>query len=461
MEKLKIADIITATQGNLVSGFPESLIHGITIDSRRVNPGDLFIAIKGKRFDGHQFIAEALKNGAAAVMVDDLSRLAEISKVAVIQVPDTKQALLNFARWYRLRLNARVVAITGSNGKTTTKEMLAQLLDGKYRVVKAKASFNNDIGVPLTVLEMNQSTQVGIFEIEMNELGGTARLARVCLPEIAIVTNVGDTHLEFMKDRTGVAQEKFELIESLPAHGVAILNYDDPLVMKMKRPGIRTITFGLNQQADVFATQINEHGIARLEFKLFGKYAVRLSIPGKHNLYNFLAAAAAAYEIGLHWEEIIHLENRVCLPPQRLGIQKIGSVVLIDDCFNANPQSMAAALEVLKNIAPKENRVAILGDMLELGEYAQDLHRALGKNVAQVVDRLVVVGWLAQFIAEGARAAGLTPARLRYYPNSQSIGDDLFDIFKPGDTILIKGSRAMSMENIILKIVRYYGGETH
>ncbi|MGC8797312.1 MAG: UDP-N-acetylmuramoyl-tripeptide--D-alanyl-D-alanine ligase [candidate division WOR-3 bacterium] len=459
MEPLKVSEIAAAVQGELFRGDREVTVSSVAIDSRLVKAGELFIALVGKRFDGHQFVAEAVRNGAGAVMVSNLNFSRDAGSVPVIRVVDTKKGLLDFARWYRQRLNSRVVAITGSNGKTTTKELLAQLLAVRYRVVKAPASFNNDIGVPLTVLQMNRNTEVGIFEIEMNELGGTSRLARLCQPEIGIVTNVGDTHLEFMKDRTGVAKEKSELVAALPATGVAILNFDDPLVMKFRRPGIRTVTFGMQAGADVFPAEIRERRLGGVEFKLLGRYPVRLPFPGRHNIYNFLAAAAAAHELGLKWEELTGPAMHAYLPPQRLGIQNLGSVVLIDDCFNANPQSMAAALAVLADSAPPKNRVAILGDMLELGSQAEELHRILGKDAARVVDRLVVVGRLAQFIAEGARAAGLAPEQLKVYPDSISIGDDLFDIFKAGDIILVKGSRAMALENIVRKIVRYYGAK--
>jgi len=379
--------------------------------------------------------------------------------VPVIEVGDTKAALLDLARWYRSRLNVRVVAVTGSNGKTTTKEMLAAILTNKFKFVKARASFNNEIGVPLTVLEMDRTTELGIFEIEMNELGGTERLAGVCQPEVGIITNIGDTHLEFMKNRAGVAKEKRELLEALPENGVAVINGDDPLVMEMVRrfKKVKVVTFGLGEDAMVFARGIDEHGLEGSEFLFMGKYPVRLTIPGRHNIYNFLTAAAAAQVLGLDYSEIIAGINGFCLPPQRLAVKKLRGVLLIDDCFNANPQSMESALAVLKASAPEQNRVAILGEMLELGEESSRLHQELGRVAAGVVDRLIVVGEKAEFIAQGALAAGLEPKRLKRYSKSVEVGDDLFDVLKPGDTILVKGSRAMALEIITEKIVRHYG----
>lgn len=478
MERLKITEIARATGGEIVQAGAEIEVSGISIDTRTINPGELFIAIRGKRVDGHRFVAEAIEKGAAAVMVEEKGGYQGGNKsgqAGFIQVANTIEALLALARWYRSGLSAQVVAITGSNGKTTTKEMLSEILKNRFRVVRARASFNNEIGVPLTVFDMDRFTQIGIFEIEMNELGGTRHLAEVCQPRIGIVTNVGDTHLEFMQDRSGVAQEKAELLEVLPGsvgsssisgenpiQGVAVVNRDDPLVMEMVQrcKGVKVVTFGLSEGAEVFASGIRGHGINGSEFLLMGSYPVRLRVPGQHNIYNFLAAAATAHSLGLGFEEIVRSIVRFSCPPQRLNIRRLKGVILIDDCFNANPQSTKAALEVLESGAPKERRVAILGDMLELGEQSERLHKELGRVAAGIVDRLVVVGKQAEFIARGALETGFQSDRIRGYKQSAGVGADLFDICQLGDTILVKGSRAMALELVIQKIVRHYGEES-
>ncbi|MEO0021305.1 MAG: UDP-N-acetylmuramoyl-tripeptide--D-alanyl-D-alanine ligase [candidate division WOR-3 bacterium] len=460
MEPVRIDEVVMATAGSLTAGKPELVITGVGVDSRSINPGELFIAIKGKRMNGHQFVADAVRRGAAAILVSEPVALPADAPVAVVQVADTREALLDLARWYRSRLKPRVVAITGSNGKTTTKELLAGLLQSRFTVVKARGSYNNDIGVPLTVLAMDHNTQIGIFEIEMNELGGTKKLARVCQPEIGIITNVGDTHLEYMGDRTGVAQEKNELVEMLPETGLAILNYDDSLVRKMSRAGCRTRTFGLNPEADVFAFNIQDFGLSGTQFQLLEKYPIHLSFPGKHNISNFLAAAAAANELGLSWQEISQNARMLTLPTQRLTVKNLSAVTLIDDSFNANPQSMQAALEVLANSTAREFRLAVLGDMLELGSRSAELHRQVGEIAGRIIDRLITVGTLAQLISEGAETAGLPADRIRHYHSSGEVGRELFDFIKPGDTILVKGSRAMAMERITQLIVRFYGEKT-
>ncbi|MEO0004897.1 MAG: UDP-N-acetylmuramoyl-tripeptide--D-alanyl-D-alanine ligase [candidate division WOR-3 bacterium] len=467
MERLTVAEIARATQGRVVEGAPEASVIGVSIDSRTIKPGEIYIAIRGKRFDGHQFVLDAVKNGAVAVMIEKGQGSGggqgfPTSTCSVIEVDDTKRALLGLARWYRSLLKVKVVAVTGSNGKTTTKEMLASILSQRFRVVKARQSFNNEIGVPLTVFEMDRTTDLGIFEIEMNEFGGTKRLAEVCRPEVGIITNIGDTHLEFMKDRQGVAKEKRELLEALPENGVAVVNFDDPLVMAMVHSlGFKNyITFGLGEGAAVFATDTKEKGILGSEFVFMGRHPVRLRVLGKHNIYNFLAAAAAARSLGLKDEEIVAGVDKLCLPPQRLTVKRLAGVLLIDDCFNANPQSMQSALEVLRATAPKESRVAILGDMLELGEESRRLHYELGVVAAEIADRLVVVGKEAEFVASGALSQGMDQKRLKRYPRSDAVGDDLFDILRAGDTILVKGSRQMALEIVTEKIVRYYGEKT-
>ncbi len=461
--QLTVQEITQATKGRAVKGNPAVSVTGVSIDTRTIKAGEIYIAIKGKKFDGHSFISEAVKAQAVAVMVEPSRELPKElpESLAVIEVIDTRKALLELAEWYRSKLSARIIAVTGSNGKTTTKEMIGEVLKNRFRVLKAPASYNNDIGVPLTVLAMNELTEIGVFEIEMNELGGTRRLTKVCKPVIGIITNVGDTHLEFMKDRTEVAKEKAELIESLPDNGVAILNQDDSMVLAMRPKHCQTLTFGLNSKADIFATALIDRGIGGIEFHFMGKHPVKLLIPGRHNVYNFLAAAATAWHLGLTPEETVNSLLTFSLPSHRLSINKLRGVVLIDDCFNANPQSMTAALEVLKNSASQENRVAILGEMLELGEHSEQLHKELGEMAGRGVDRLVVIGNGGRFIAAGAQSAGLPLEKIRCYPETESVLKDLFDILKYGDTILVKGSRALALEKITEGIVRYYGKETN
>ena len=453
MEPLRLSEIVAATGGRLVNG-EEMLVPGISIDTRTLRPSELYVAIRGKRLDGHRFVPDALKAGAVGVVVDDQNAVP--AGALGIVVGNTTEALGRIAIRHRARMSARVVAITGSNGKSTTKEILAAILALRFKTLKPEGSFNNDIGVPLTVLRMTRDIEAAVFEIEMNELGGTTRLARICRPETGVITNIGDTHLEFMKDRSGVAHEKAELLQSLPEAGAAVLNADDPLVMAIGAvyAPAKRVTFGAPGRAEVFATDIRDDGLRGSRFKLLGKHDVVLSIPGRHNVANCLAACAAAYAMGM-WpgdmpEAIAALEPL----PMRLRVVRFGDTTLIEDCYNANPQSVRAALEVLRQSAPAERRVAFLGDMLELGESSQNQHESLGREVGALVSRLALVGPLGEFTAKGATAAGLT--QIRRFETSAQAREALFDIIRPGDTILVKGSRAMAMELVSHEIVRYY-----
>ena len=465
MEAIRLSEIVVATGGTLVdrrdkSREERSVRHeasnvlGVSIDTRTLKPGDIYVAIRGKRLDGHQFVPGAVAEGAVAVVVDHAEAV-PAGAVGVV-VENTTEALGRIAFRHRERMSARVVAITGSNGKSTTKEILASILALKFKTLKPEGSFNNDIGVPLTVLRMTRETEAAVFEIEMNELGGTARLARICRPETGVITNIGDTHLEFMKDRHGVAQEKAELLQALPDKGAAVLNADDPAVMAigMSYAPPRRVTFGLEQKAEVFATDIEDMGLAGSRFRLMGQFDVSLPIPGRHNIANCLAACAGAYAMGM-WPGDMPAAIADLKPlPMRLRILHFGDTTLIDDCYNANPQSVRAALDVLCRNAPKEHRVAFLGDMLELGETSPAQHEALGREVGVLVNRLALVGPMGGFTARGAEAVGL--GQIRRFETSAQAREALFDIIRHGDTILVKGSRAMAMELVSHEIVRHY-----
>jgi UDP-N-acetylmuramoyl-tripeptide--D-alanyl-D-alanine ligase len=452
VEPLRLSEIVAATGGRLVNG-RELKIAGVSIDTRTLTPGDLYIAIRGKRLDGHRFCAEAVAHGAVGVVVDD-ANVVPLGSLGVV-VGNTTEALGRIAVRHRARMSARVVAITGSNGKSTTKEILAAILALKFKTLKPEGSFNNDIGVPLTVLRMTRDIEAAVFEIEMNELG-TARLARICRPETGVITNIGDTHLEFMKDRSGVAREKAELLQSLPEDGAAVLNADDPLVMAIGAAyaPARRVTFGDAERADVFATDIRGAGLDGSRFKLLGKHEVVLPIPGRHNVANCLAACAAAYAMGMWPGDMPEAIAGLKPLPMRLRVLRFGETTLIEDCYNANPQSVRAALDVLHQSAPAERCVAFLGDMLELGESAQAQHESLGRKVGVLVSRLILVGPMGEFTARGATTAG--SAQVRRFETSAEAREALFDIIRTGDTILVKGSRAMAMELLSEEIVRYY-----
>ena len=455
MRPIPVAEVVAATHGSLVRGGANEFA-GVVVDSRVVRPGELFVAVRGERLDGHRFTGEARRRGAAGVLISDRTAAPETG--AVIRVRDTRRALGAIARSCRDGLDARVVAVTGSNGKTTVRSMIAAVLAQRFRVVQAPHNFNNDIGVPLTVFRLEPDTEVGVFELEMNQLGGTRALARICRPLVGVVTNVGDSHLEFMHDRGGVAREKAELVAELPAEGTAVLNADDERVRRMGlRRRCRRVFFGLEQAADVFATDIADRGLGGTGFLLQGKHRVELALPGRHNVANCLAACAAAHVLGVDYGEMAAALRAFEVPGMRLAVRRLGGIVLVDDSYNSNPQSFRAALATVCSAASRENRVVFAGDMLELGAEAMRAHRAMGELVAECADRAVFVGELAGYAAAAAVEAGMDPSRVRRFADSRAAADESFDMVRPGDTILVKGSRGMAMESISAAIVRHYG----
>jgi UDP-N-acetylmuramoyl-tripeptide--D-alanyl-D-alanine ligase len=453
MEPLRASELAAAVAG-LLRG-PDSPAAGVSVDTRTLKPGQVYFAIKGRRLDGHRFVEQAVKAGAAGVVVSD--EAAAAASGFTVRVADTRHALVDLAAHWRSQLSLKAAAVTGSNGKTTTKEMLAAMLATRYRVVKAEGSFNNDVGVPLTVLRLERTTEAAVFEIEMNEPGGTLALARACRPQVGVVTNVGDTHLESMIDRRGVAAEKAELLQALPADGLAVLNADDPLVMDMGRQHgpKRRVKFGFGA-ADMVADRVDDLGLEGFCFRLNRGLVVRQPFPGRHNVANFLGAYAAAREFGIGAPEAAAAVRAMESLPLRLRVVRLGRVTLVEDCYNANPQSVQAALAVLEQTGVGASRVVILGDMLELGARARELHEEVGGQVARIADRLVVVGATAESAAGAAVRAGMRVERVHSFASADSVGDALFDIIRDGDTILVKGSRAVGLELISRRIQTHY-----
>lgn len=462
MEPILLSQIIKATGGSLISGLLDIKISGISIDSRTISCGDLFIALKGEKFDGHSFLEEAFKKGAMGAIVSKKFKIqnAKIKDKIIIKVKDTLKAFGDIAKIYRERFDITLIAVTGSNGKTTTKEMLAHILSNEFKIVKAKASFNNFVGVPLTLLEIKKNTQVVVVEMETNLLGGIRRLCEIARPSIGIVTNIGDTHLEYLNTKEGVYKEKLELIESLPGNGVAVLNFDDPLVKRMTDVAKtqKIISFGIEKRSDLWASKINIKDTF-LEFTL-NNHKVRLDTIFKSNVYNALAAIAVAYSVfGLNLETVVAHLREFRFSPMRMELIKLKDIKIINDSYNANPQSMKEALFTLKNIHTPGRRIAVLGDMLELGEKTSDFHYQVGKLCAACkIDILVTVGNLAQHIANGAKEAGIFEENIFTFDNIQKTIEILPNILKTKDVILIKGSRRMKMEEIVNTVIRKLAG---
>lgn len=472
MQTMTLSQIAKATGGSLISGARHIKISGVSTDTRTISSGDLFIALKGEKFDGHSFLEEAFKKGAAGAVVSEVrSQKSENRNRVIIKVEDTLQALGDMAKIYRERFSVPVVAISGSSGKTTTKEMLGHILSGELNVVKARASFNNFVGVPLTLLEIKEDTQVVILEMETNLLGGIARLCEIAHPFIGIVTNIGDTHLEYLKTKEGVYKEKSELIESLPGDGAAVLNSDDPYVVRMKKLARtkKVISFGMENKADFSASNLEikdgfiEFILNPVGYKLSKRVKVRLNTIFPKNAYNALAAMAGAcsiFDLGL--EKVIARLREFKFPSRRMEIINLSGsaqdIKVICDGYNANPQSMKEALLTLKNIRTPGRRIAVLGDMLELGEKAPDFHYQIGRLCPLCqIDILITAGDLARHIARGAKDAGIVKESIFTLDNIQETAEMLSYILKPKDVVLIKGSRRAKMEEIADMLSRAEG----
>lgn len=460
METLTITEILRATEGKLINGSQNYPVKNISIDSRNITKDDLFIAIKGKTLDGHKFIKEAINKGATSIIVSE--QYQESKTINQILVEDTTKALGDIAHYYRTKFSPIVVAITGSNGKTTTKEMVAEIIKNHYQIIKAQDSFNNDIGVPLTVLQLTEQTQVMVLEMEMNEIGGTKRLCDIAQPHIGVITNIGDTHLEFLHSRDGVAQEKSELLEAISKTGTAILNADDPIVKNIgeRFQFKKKLCYGIKNKADFVANKIIDKYEQGSEFLLNNKDTIKLMIPGLYNIYNALAAITVASVLGIEFSEIIKALEKFKLPAMRMERLNISGIEIINDAYNANPQSMMVALNTFVKFPSNGRKIAILGDMLELGEQSPKLHKNLGKNLPAGIDILVTVGEMAKYIASGAQENSNKPDIILTFDNPTEAGNKLVDIIKINDKILIKGSRAVKMEQIIYKFKEYYESKT-
>jgi UDP-N-acetylmuramoyl-tripeptide--D-alanyl-D-alanine ligase len=452
MATFTLKEIAEATGGSMI-GEAGAVAAGVSTDSRAVAPGELFVALRGERFDGHQFVAAAAGRGVGIFLVDQLWHSANPlpAGCSAVVVPDTQVALGDLAGWHRRRFKIKVVAITGSNGKTTTKEMLARILTQTGPGLKTEGNLNNLIGLPLTLLRLTGKERWAVLEMGMSEFGEIDRLAEIAAPDLGIITNAFPAHLEHLGSVEGVARAKGELFLRLKPGAWAVYNVDDPLVSKCPTPAsVNRLTFGL-RGAEVSSASIKTLGRKGESFTLrlpHEEQPVLLAAFGRHNIYNALAAAAAAHALGVSGD-VIRLGLEEFTPyDKRFQLEELSGVVLIDDSYNANPASMATALAALSEVREQGRAVAVLGDMLELGIGAEEAHRELGRTAAGSVDRLYLLGGLAHLAAQGALAAGYSRENLVLAESHEEISRDLLSCVKPGDCVLVKGSRGMRMERV-------------
>ncbi len=475
---LTVADLWQGITGQKITpGWLESVpLSSVVIDSRQATPGSLFVALHGESHDGHAFVADAFRRGAVAALVQrDVALDCRVldARGAHPQAPDshpglpvcvlvenTLQSLQDFAAHWRATHTPRVIGVTGSVGKTTTKEMIWSVLKQRFETLKSPGNLNNEIGLPLTLLQLGPGHQRVVLEMGgAYELGEIALLARIARPQVGVVTNVGPVHLERMGSIERIAQTKAELVQALPADGVAILNRDDPLVYPMaEHTPAQVFFYGLDDRSHLWADEIESEGLEGIRFQLhYGDETLHLKIPllGRHSVHTALRAAAVGLVEELSWEEIVAGLHDISAQLRLVAVPGIAGSTIIDDTYNASPASTIAALNLLADLPGR--RIAVLGDMLELGDYEDEGHRKVARRAVDVAAKLIAVGQRGRIIGEEALACGMAAGDVHIVDNNEQAIAHLRHIVKADDVILVKGSRGMEMEEIVAALSQ--GGE--
>ena len=451
---LTIAEILQATQGNLIQGNPNTAITQVSTDSRTLKKGDLFVALVGEKFDGHNFLQGVCQQGAiGAVISKPITDLSQLGSPIIIQVSDTLIALGDIANCHRRKFNLPIVAITGSNGKTTTKDITTSVLAQRFSVFKSEKSYNNQIGIPTRLMQLTKGDEIAVLEIGTSWPGEIERLSQITAPTLGVITNIGPAHLELLGSIEGVAEEKGALLTHVEH---AILNADDPMTPTLaNRVCGQITTFGWGADADIAADEIeiDSSGKPTFTLKIDGDEVERVHLPslGKHNIYNALAAAGVGIWAGLTPIEICTGLAR--FQPADMRMQPIvhNDLHIINDAYNSNPESLKSALTFLSDIETTGKRIAILGDMLELGEHSHAFHLKTGQAIPANIDLLITVGSHSRAIADGA--AGSVESIISCDTPMQA-AQQLTKYAQPGDAVLIKGSRGIKLEQILEELMR-------
>ncbi len=450
MNPLTLSQIAQLAGGSLSSGDGTVVIDKVSTDSRTIKRGELFVALRGENFDGHNFIEAVATTDAVGAIVDSNWKAKVPQNFALIRSNDTLQAYQQLAANYRKSLTLRVVAITGSNGKTVTKDFAAAVLARRFRVAKTQGNFNNHVGLPRTILEATSRDEVAVWEIGMNHPGEVAALAKVAAPDVGIITNIGVAHIEFMGSRERIAEEKGALAKAVGAEGTVILNADDPFTKGIAARTRGKVIFAGTTAGTIRASEVNQSGSGTDFTILEGAHRCRaqLAVPGLHMVQNALLAIAAGRVFGLSLEECAAGLVAAPLTKARLQIKEVRGVQFLDDSYNANPDSMKAALRTLVELDAEGQRIAVLGEMRELGDESERGHREVGETAATLkVDHLIAIGNVAATIAEAAKRAGLENCST--VASTAEAAELLAELATAGDLVLIKGSRLARTEQVI------------
>ncbi|MDL1987357.1 MAG: UDP-N-acetylmuramoyl-tripeptide--D-alanyl-D-alanine ligase [Deltaproteobacteria bacterium] len=452
------AEILEATKGDLLCGDIKHTFEGVSIDSRTISANELFIAIKGNVYDGHSFASDVISSGVRGLIIskdkvcDPAGTDWQDKGIVCVKVNDTTKALGDLASFNRMRTDVSVVAITGSNGKTTTREMTASVVSTRYKTLSSKGNFNNEIGLPLTLLDLKNSHQWAVLELGMNRPGEIDRLGEICIPDIGVITNIGFAHLEGLGSIEGVMNAKGELLKRIKPEGTAVLNADDSRVLYLStKTSKKVLYFGLSEDARIKALNVNETttGISFTLVLPEERIPIELRVFGRFMVSNALAAASVGYIIGLSSEEIKAGLEYFQPVKGRINIFDVRGVHIIDDTYNANPDSMEAAIRTLSSLKGNSRGILVAGDMLELGEHAESMHRKIGALSARSnIARLYITGEFAEAVANGAGKEDKNSIDI-FIGAKEEIVEDLKKSLLPGDWVLVKGSRAMGMEKIV------------
>ena len=466
MLTLSVETLLEVIGGELIAGDQSVMVNGLTTDSRNVEPGMAFVAILGERTDGHDHIPEALSCGARAVLVtrdsDSIVSAIEAAherEAAVVRVQDALAAVQDLAIYHRNRLFCPVIGVTGSTGKTTTKDFLQNVLSLHSRVVATQGNQNNELGVPFTILRAGADTDILVVEMAMRGLGQIARLCEIARPTAGLVTNVGTSHLEMLGSQEAIASAKSELVRGVPDDGRVFLNADDPTTPVLAEETMaQVVTYGLREDADVRADDIGIDEESCASFRLHtsvGEREIHLAVPGRHNVYNALAAAAVSLYLEVSLDDVAEGLSSAQAGEMRMQLfQSASGVHVINDAYNANPSSMRAAIETLSEMQTDGERIAVLGDMAELGSLTELAHFRIGEEIARLpIGVLVTVGEKARRIADGARVEGMDEANIRPCATPEEASEVLDDLLEPSDVVLVKASRVMGLERVVEGIV--------
>lgn len=451
MSGITVGEIAEATGGKIIFGNKNDKIESIMTDSRKAADNALFIPFKGERADGHEYIGKAFENGACATLTERMVDAVD-GKSAVL-VDNTQLALGMIAKYYKKKFKVKTVAVTGSVGKTTTKDMLYSVMNMQYCTLKTEGNYNNEIGLPLTVMKLNRAHEAVVLEMGMSDFGEIHYLADIARPDVAIITNIGMSHIENLGSQEGIFKAKTEICDFFDKNSLLIVNGDDEFLKKTKSFNkFKVVTYGMGEDCDYRAKNVIDMGLDGSEFevKFYGReYKIKVRVPGIHNVYNALAAIACGVHYNIGPNQIISGIENFVMTDMRMSVINTGSLTLINDCYNASPDSVKAALRVLSN--RKERKAAVLGDMLELGDYSEKAHYDLGKEVFDNgIELLITAGKNAKLIAKGAKEYGVE--NVVSFDTTDELCNNIKNYIRDGDCVLIKASRGMHFEKITTRL---------